>query len=135
MADVFAFAVARAGELRKVALEAVTAARRLADAAGGEVHALLVGAPGIAAKAEQLAADVTSFDASGDAIIARHPGYTGKVIFTVTLAASPAIISLRPGAVTPAQNRKPGRVDAAQPVGDPGAARVIVTEMVQGSSA
>ena len=50
MANIFAFAEARNGELRKVALEAVTAARTLADSTGGEVHALLVGAPGIAAK-------------------------------------------------------------------------------------
>lgn len=55
MANVLVFAEARGGELRKIALEAVTAARQLADATGGgDVHALLVGAPGIAAKAPQL---------------------------------------------------------------------------------
>jgi electron transfer flavoprotein alpha subunit len=55
MANIFAFAETRAGALRKVALEAVTAARMLADSSGGgEVHALLVGAPGIAEKAAQL---------------------------------------------------------------------------------
>jgi len=54
MANIFAFAEARNGELRKVALETVTAARKLADSTGGEVHALLVGAPGIVPKAEQL---------------------------------------------------------------------------------
>ena len=42
MANVLAFAETRGGELRKVALEAVTAARTLADASGGgEVHALV----------------------------------------------------------------------------------------------
>ena len=55
MANIFAYAEARGGELRKVALEAVTAARKLADATGGEVHALLVGAAGITAKAALLA--------------------------------------------------------------------------------
>jgi electron transfer flavoprotein alpha subunit len=55
MANVLAFAETRGGELRKVALETVTAARALADADGGEVHALMLGAPGIASKAEQLA--------------------------------------------------------------------------------
>lgn len=55
MANILAFAESRNGELRKVALEAVTAARKLADATGGEVHALIVGGPGIAARAEQLA--------------------------------------------------------------------------------
>ena len=54
MPNVLAFAETRSGELRKVALEAVSAARQLADAIGGEVHALLVGAPGVAAKAAQL---------------------------------------------------------------------------------
>ncbi len=55
MADMFAFAEARAGELRKVALEAVTAARQAADASGGgAVTALLIGAPGIAAHAPEL---------------------------------------------------------------------------------
>jgi electron transfer flavoprotein alpha subunit len=56
MASVLVFAETRNGELRKVALEAVTAARRLVDASGGgEVHALLAGAPGIGTKAEPLA--------------------------------------------------------------------------------
>lgn len=71
MADIFAYAEARGGELRKVALETVTAARQLADSTGGEVHALLVGAPGIAAKAAQLAehgADVV--------MICEHDGFT-----------------------------------------------------------
>jgi electron transfer flavoprotein alpha subunit len=50
MANVFVFAESRNGELRKVALEAVTAARVFADATGGgEVHAMVAGAPGIAA--------------------------------------------------------------------------------------
>lgn len=71
MANIFAYAEARGGELRKVALETVTAARKLADSTGGEVHALLVGAPGIAAKAAQLAehgADVV--------MVCEHDGFT-----------------------------------------------------------
>src|SRR4029453_6774146 len=55
MANTFAYAEARGGQLRKVALEAVTAARQASDASGGgEVHALLTGAAGIAAKAAEL---------------------------------------------------------------------------------
>jgi electron transfer flavoprotein alpha subunit len=55
MANVLVVAETRNGELRKVALEAVTAGRKLADASGGgEVHAVLAGAPGIASKAAQL---------------------------------------------------------------------------------
>jgi electron transfer flavoprotein alpha subunit len=55
MANVLVFAETRGGEVRKVALEAVTAARALADATGGgEVHAILAGPPGVASKAPQL---------------------------------------------------------------------------------
>ena len=55
MANVFAFVETRGTDVRKVGLEAVTAARMLADkSGGGEVHALLLGPPGIAAKAAQL---------------------------------------------------------------------------------
>ena len=57
MANVLVFAETRNGEVRKIALEAVTAGRKLADASGGgEVHALLAGAAGIGAKSAQLAA-------------------------------------------------------------------------------
>ena len=55
MANVFAFAETRNGELRKIALEAVTAARAIADSTGGQVNAFIAGAPGIASRAEQLA--------------------------------------------------------------------------------
>ena len=55
MANVFAFVETRGTDVRKVGLEAVTAARMLADkSGGGEVHALLLGPPGIAAKAAQI---------------------------------------------------------------------------------
>ena len=70
MANVLAFAESRGGELRKIAFEAVTAARKLADATGGgEVHVLLAGEPGIAGKAEQLGkygADVVYVTESAD---------------------------------------------------------------------
>ena len=45
MANVLVFAETRGGELRKVALEAVTAARGLAEqSGGGSVHAVIAGA-------------------------------------------------------------------------------------------
>ncbi len=56
MTNVLVFAEVRAGELRKVALEAMAAARQLADATGGEVHAILTGSPGITNRAAALAA-------------------------------------------------------------------------------
>jgi electron transfer flavoprotein alpha subunit len=198
MATTFAFAESRSGELRKVAFEAVTAARQGADASGGgEVHALVLGAPGIAAKAEELgrygadlvtvvehagleryspevaaataaerikaggyraaffsasaqgrdlaprvaarlgvaiASDVTGFTLAGDAVVAEHPAYTGKVIVTLRLAGTPALLSLRPGAVAAAEQARTARVETAAPALDPGAARVVVTELAQQTS-
>ena len=199
MATFFAFAESRGGDLRKVAFEAVTAARKAADASGGgEVHALLIGAPGVSARAADLgrygadvvvvvehaaleryspevyaataaeriksrgyraaffpasaegrdlsprvaaklgaglASDVTSFDVTGDAIIAKHPGYTGKIIVTLRLTGQPALVSLRPGAITPAESAKSAKVESAAPAMDPASARVVVTELTTGGGA
>jgi electron transfer flavoprotein alpha subunit len=199
MANTFAFAESRDGSLRKVAFETVTAARQAADATGGgEVHALLVGASGIAARAEELgrygadlvvvvehaaldrynpevvaaaaesrirsggyraaffpasaqgrdlaprtaarlgvslASDVTSFEIQGDAVVAQHPAYTGKVIVTLRLAGAPAVVSLRPGAITPVEQPRTARVEQATPALDPASARVVVTETSQRSGA
>ncbi len=197
MANILAFAEARNGELRKVALEAVTAARRLADSTGGEVHALLVGPPGITGKAAALAehgadtvlvcehdgftkynpeataavaadriksgsyraaifttsaqgrdlaprvaaklgvglvTDVTGVELTGDQVTVKHPINIGKVIATVTITGRPAIVSLRPNTVSPSANAKAGRVESVQPVGDPSASRVVVKEIVSGST-
>ena len=199
MANVFAFAEQRDGELRKVALEAVTAARTLADATGGgEVHALLVGAPGIATKASalgthgadvvhvaehaafananpeataalaaalltqigaragvfaasaqgrdlaprvaaklgvSLASDVVELAVAGDAIHARHPTHTGKVIATLALTGTPALVAVRPNVFAPNPVARPGRVETIAPVGDPLASRVVVKEMRGGGKA
>jgi electron transfer flavoprotein alpha subunit len=199
MANTFAFAESRDGNLRKVAFEAVTAARRAADGSGGgEVHALLMGAPGIAAKAEELgrygadvvvvvedpalarynpeaaaataaerlraggyragffpasaqgrdlapraaarlgvslASDAIDFELQGDAVLARHPAYTGKVLVTLRLTGSPALLSLRPGAITPAEQPRTPRVEQARPAMDPASARVTVTETTQRTGA
>ena len=55
MANILVYAESRGGELRKLALEAVTAARAMADASGGgEVHALLAGPAGIGSHAPAL---------------------------------------------------------------------------------
>jgi electron transfer flavoprotein alpha subunit len=197
MANVLAFAESRGGTLRKVALEAVTAARKLADADGGEVHALLIGGPGITTKAEELGrhgadavlvvehpglanhnaevaaataavrakagsygavvfsasaqgrdlaprvaaklgvplgADVIALERGSNGITVRHPAYASKVVRTLTLTATPVVVSLRPGAVTPVENAKAGRVEAVQAALDPSAARVVVKEVVQGRS-
>jgi electron transfer flavoprotein alpha subunit len=71
MPNVLAFVETRAGVIRKAGFEAVTAARACVDGSGGgEVHALLVGAPGISARAESLGehgADVV--------IVVEHAGF------------------------------------------------------------
>jgi electron transfer flavoprotein alpha subunit len=198
MANVFAFAESRGGALRRVAFEAVSAARALADASGGgEVHALLAGAPGIASLAPELgkygadvvivvehprlananaeslaataaerirtggyiaaiftssaqgrdlaprvaaklgrsmAADVTSLELAGDALVVKHPAYAGKVIATLRLTGSPAIVTLRPGARAAIEAPRAARVESAQPSSDPGASKVVVKEMIAGGS-
>jgi electron transfer flavoprotein alpha subunit len=195
---VLAFAESRGGDLRKVAFEAVTAARALADASGGEVHAVLAGPPGIAARAESLgtygadavvvvehaafadynpealaalvaertksggyraavfvasaqgrdlaprvaaklgvplASDLTSVKLEGDKVVGVHPVNTGKVLATVTLAATPAVVSMRAGAVTAAESPRTPRVETGAPVGDPSASRVRVTQTIAGNTA
>ncbi|HEX6911706.1 MAG TPA: electron transfer flavoprotein subunit alpha/FixB family protein [Longimicrobium sp.] len=54
MPGIFAFAETRDGEIRKGAHEAVTAARKLADALGTEVHAVVLGGPGVGGGAAEL---------------------------------------------------------------------------------
>ena len=198
MPNVFAYAETRGGELRKVGLEAVTAARQLADGmGGGEVHAMVAAGPGAARHAEALgaagadvvlvvehaaleqyspeviaataaerikaggyraavfaasaqgidlaprvaakvrvalASDVTSVTHDGDAIVVRHPGYTGKVLATLRVTATPAMISLRPGAIPPGADARSARAESVPPALDPAQARVVVTELRQGSS-
>ncbi|HXT18530.1 MAG TPA: electron transfer flavoprotein subunit alpha/FixB family protein [Gemmatimonadaceae bacterium] len=72
MSNILVFAETRANAVRKLALEAVTAARALADATGGgEVHALVAGTPGVGSAAEQLGqfgADVV--------VVVEHAGFT-----------------------------------------------------------
>jgi len=196
MANVFAFVETRGPDVRKVGLEAVTAARTLADrSGGGEVHALLLGPPGISAKAAQigqygadvvivvehtalanynpevatataaeriksggyrtavfstsaqgrdlsprvaarlgvsLVTDVLSFEIEGDSVVVRHPMNIGKVIATVAIAATPAVIAMRPNVIAPAKNAKAGRIENAQPAIEPANARVKVVETRQG---
>jgi len=191
MAHMFAFAESRGGELRKTALEMVAAARQAADSTGGgEVHALLIGAPGIAAKATalakvgadvvlvvehagleryspevfaataaavlkakgcraaffsasaqgkdlaprvaatlgvSLASDLTTFAVDGEALTGRHSTHTGKIITTIRLTGTPAIATIRPGAIRATDNAKAGTVESMAPAMDPAAAKVVVT--------
>jgi electron transfer flavoprotein alpha subunit len=56
------------------------------------------------------------------------------VIVTLRLAGTPALLSLRPGAVAAAEQPRTARVETAAPALDPGAARVVVTELAQQTS-
>jgi electron transfer flavoprotein alpha subunit len=196
MANVFAFAETRGTDLRKVGLEAVTAARMLADkSGGGEVHALILGPPGISGKANQLGqygadvvavvehaslgnyspevatataaeriksggyraaifstsaqgrdlaprvaarlgvsvvTDVISFEVEGDTVVVRHPMNIGKVIATITISTTPAVLAMRPNVISPTQNPKTARIESTQPALDPSTTRVKVTETRQG---
>jgi electron transfer flavoprotein alpha subunit len=198
MANTFAYAEARSGQLRKVAFETVTAARQAADASGGgEVHALVIGPPGLAARAAELgrygadqvtvvehpaleryspevaaataaeriraggyraaffsasaegrdlaprvaarlgvslASDVTTFELQGEALTATHPAYTGKVIVTLKLTGTPALVSLRPGAIAAVEQARTPQVESVAPALDPGSARVNVSELTQRSA-
>lgn len=90
MANIFAFVETRGTDIRKVGLEAVTAARVLADGSGGgEVHALLLGPPGIAAAAPQAAqhgADIV--------IVVEHAGLAN---YNAEVAASTAADRIKSG--------------------------------------
>lgn len=198
MSNILAFAESRGGELRRAGLEAVAAARVIADAKGGQVHAMIFGAAGIgkhaavlgahgadvvivvehegfthnnpeavsgsiAAKMRSgdfggftcaasatgkdiaprvaaklgvpLASDATAFTVTASGITATHPGYTGKVLQTVTLTAIPAVVSVRPGAFLPKENAKAGSVESMAPAVDPSASRVKITETATGNTA
>jgi electron transfer flavoprotein alpha subunit len=80
-----------------------------------------------AALGATIAADVTGFEVGGDGLTARHPVYTGKAISTLRLEGTPAVVSLRPGAIAPAENPRQVKVESVAPALDPGAARVKVT--------
>ncbi|HEY0777484.1 MAG TPA: electron transfer flavoprotein subunit alpha/FixB family protein [Gemmatirosa sp.] len=198
MANVFAYVETRGGEGRKAGLEAVSAARLLADqTGGGEVHALVAGAPGIAGQSARLAEvgadvvlvvehaalahynpeaiaatvaaritsggyraavfsatsqgkdlsprvaaklraplapDAVALAVDGDAIVVRHPMYTGKIIGSLKITASPALLSIRLGAIPVTPNAKAGRMEQVQPATDPAAARVKVTQVVEGNT-
>ncbi len=68
-------------------------------------------------------------------VLARHPAYTGKIIVTLRLTGTPALVSLRPGAVTAAEHPRAARVEKAEPAMDPATARVRVTDVSQGGGA
>ena len=73
--NVFAFAESRGGELRRAALEAVTAARGVADSTGGQVHAMLAVKP--EAGSAEAGSMVAALKAHGADVVLmlEHPGF------------------------------------------------------------
>jgi electron transfer flavoprotein alpha subunit len=92
-------------------------------------------APRIAAKlGAPLASDVTAVQLAGDSLTVRHPTHAGKILATLVVTGAPALLTVRPGAFPPAEAPRAARVEAAAPVADPAASRVVVTEMIQQSA-
>jgi electron transfer flavoprotein alpha subunit len=91
-------------------------------------------APRLAAKLDApIVSDIIDVDVSGDVMTVKHPGYANKVILSLTIAGSPAIVSVRPSAFTAAEAPRTPRVEALAPALDPGAERVRVTQVVEGA--
>jgi electron transfer flavoprotein alpha subunit len=90
-------------------------------------------APRVAAKlGAGLVSDVTAISMEGDAVVVKHPINIEKVIATVKLTATPALVAIRANNFTPAENPKAGTVQQVHPVGDPSASRVVVKELKLG---
>jgi electron transfer flavoprotein alpha subunit len=81
-----------------------------------------------------IASDSLSVSFDGDATVVTHYVYAGKIIATLRLAAIPAVVALRPGAVSAVEAKGAGRVEPVPPVGDPSNSRVVVTESIRGDS-
>lgn len=76
-----------------------------------------------------LAADATGYEIGADTVTVRHPVYTGKVIATLSLQGTPALLSLRPGAVAAAEAPREARVEELAPAVDPAGSKVVVSEL------
>ncbi len=76
---------------------------------------------------------MTEINVTGDAVVAKHPGYANKVIVTLTLSGSPVVLSVRPGAYTAKEAARSARTESIQPTTDPAAARVVVKQVVEGA--
>ena len=80
-----------------------------------------------AALGVSMASDLTGFAFEGDALVGQHPTHIGKIVTTVRLTGTPAIVTLRPGAVLVADADRTARIEPATPPLDPASARVVVT--------
>jgi len=89
--------------------------------------------PRVAAKLDlPIVTDVTEIQASGDAIVVKHPGYANKVIATLQISGPSAVIAIRPSAVTATPSAKPAKVETISLAAEPSASKVVVKEVVEG---
>ena len=90
--------------------------------------------PRLAAKLDApIVSDIVDLEVSGDALTVKHPGYANKVMITLTISGSPAIVSVRPSAFSAQELPRTVRAETIAPAADPSAARVKVTQVVEGS--
>ncbi len=101
-----------------------------ASAQGRDLAPRVAAALGVA-----LASDVTSVELTSTTLRARHPTYIGKAIATLVLDGTPALASLRPGAITAVEAPRTPPVESAAPALAPAAARVVVTRLAERASA
>jgi electron transfer flavoprotein alpha subunit len=86
-------------------------------------------APRVAAKLDvPLATDVTEIDASADAISVTRPVYSGKAFATLSMEATPALVSIRPNVFQAGERTAAGTVESFEPQVDPSSWRVRVVE-------
>ena len=90
--------------------------------------------PRLAAKLDApIVSDIVDLEVAGDALTVKHPGYANKVMITLTISGSPAIVSVRPSAFSAQELPRTVRAETIAPAADPSAARVKVTQVVEGS--
>ena len=90
--------------------------------------------PRLAAKLDApIVSDIVDLEVSGDTLTVKHPGYANKVMMTLTISGSPAIVSVRPSAFSARESPRTVRAETIAPAADPSAARVKVTQVVEGS--
>jgi electron transfer flavoprotein alpha subunit len=119
----------------------VVAATLAARAKSGSYRVVLAGfsaqgrdlGPRLAAKLDApIVSDVVEIDASGSAIVVKHPAYANKVVVTLEINAPLAILTLRPSAFSPRPSPRTARTEMMAPSSDPGASKVVVKEMIEG---
>jgi electron transfer flavoprotein alpha subunit len=132
--------VAENAALEKFDRESI-AATIAARASSGNYRAVMFGfsaqgrdiAPRVAAKIDApIVTDVIEIQASGDAIVVKHPAYANKVVVTLQISAPTTVISIRPSAVTAAASPRSAKTETIPLASDPAASRVVVKEVVEG---